>query len=229
MAIDVVFDPPSRMDDPETFSTKADDTMAKLNSWSTQANALAESVNGDKESSGQSASEALNSKNAAAQGAAEALASANAAAVAAGAGRWVSGQAYAEGACAWSPLNYQTYRRKSAGSSATDPSLDVANWSLLVVADPVAVKTGGGQLLPNQINELQDSGTYTLPAAVSVPADTRIDVEITDLYRMQTPLVQAGADDEIVWSGGTDTEFLFDAQQSMSVRFISDGVSSWRM
>lgn len=45
---------------------------------------------------------------------------------------WVSGQAYAKGERAWSPLNGATYRRIVAGAGTTDPSLDTTNWASLV-------------------------------------------------------------------------------------------------
>jgi hypothetical protein len=47
-----------------------------------------------------------------------------------GAGVWVSGTTYAVGNVVYSPLNFQTYRRKIAGAGATDPSLDTTNWKL---------------------------------------------------------------------------------------------------
>lgn len=43
---------------------------------------------------------------------------------------WVAGT-YTAGAAVWSPVNYLTYRRKTTGSSSTDPSADAANWALL--------------------------------------------------------------------------------------------------
>lgn len=45
--------------------------------------------------------------------------------------KWVSGTTYAEGDVRWSPANYQTYRRKSAGAGATDPSADTTNWAAI--------------------------------------------------------------------------------------------------
>lgn len=60
-----------------------------------------------------------------------AAASAASAAATAGAAPWQSGSAYAQYAAAISLIDLQTYRRKTAGSSATDPSLDPTNWEAL--------------------------------------------------------------------------------------------------
>jgi len=47
MSITTVFDPPLPSDSREVFNTKAFDTVAKLNSWSAQANQLATDINAD--------------------------------------------------------------------------------------------------------------------------------------------------------------------------------------
>lgn len=63
--------------------------------------------------------------------AASAAISAATAASVAGASAWVSGFSYAQYAAAVSLLDEQTYRRKTAGSSVTDPKLDPTNWTPL--------------------------------------------------------------------------------------------------
>lgn len=60
--------------------------------------------------------------------------SASAAAVTTGATLWVSGQSVAQDAAKISPLDRQTYRRKTAaGSGTVDPSLDSTNYTLISV------------------------------------------------------------------------------------------------
>jgi hypothetical protein len=75
--------------------------------------------------------DAWNSAINAAASAASAAGSASAAASASGAILWVSGTTYAIGDCRFSPINFATYRRKTAGAGATDPSLDGANWAII--------------------------------------------------------------------------------------------------
>lgn len=80
--------------------------------------------------SGVSATESEASALESATSASEALASANAASVTAGAVKWVAAT-YAEGDVVWSPFNFLTYRRITAGVSAVDPSSDPSAWSAL--------------------------------------------------------------------------------------------------
>lgn len=54
-----------------------------------------------------------------------------AAETAAGATKWISGTTYAQGDVTWSPIDYQSYRRKTAGAGTTDPSADSTNWERL--------------------------------------------------------------------------------------------------
>lgn len=46
---------------------------------------------------------------------------------------WVSGTVYSAGDCRWSPIDFLTYRRKTNGAGAIDPSLPAAaaDWGLL--------------------------------------------------------------------------------------------------
>lgn len=72
---------------------------------------------------------AKNNAESAKDSATTAQAAATAAVGAAGATEWEPGKLYALGDAVWSPIDLQTYRRRSAGSSTTDPSLDPANWA----------------------------------------------------------------------------------------------------
>ena len=58
----------------------------------------------------------------------DAEAAVDAAAAIAGATMWEAVTTYSLGQCVWSPLNFQTYRRKVAGTSPDDPVYDTANW-----------------------------------------------------------------------------------------------------
>ncbi len=79
------------------------------------------------------ASSASSSAGSATSSAAAAAASAAAAAQTAGATVFVSGNNYAVGVPVYSPINFQTYRARTAGVRTTDPSLDAANWSALLL------------------------------------------------------------------------------------------------
>lgn len=113
--------PPSRSTDPANFAIEADAFVAALPEFVTDANAQASYLDG--------LAVAVDADAAAAGVAAiQAAASANIAVNATGATAWVSGTNYSIGAVVYSPINFQTYRRRVAGAGTTDPSLDNANW-----------------------------------------------------------------------------------------------------
>lgn len=102
---------------PSTFAALADAFVAALATLRTQINNTATNVYNN-------AVDAYNN-------ATTASAQANAATSAVGATIWVSGTTYAVGDGRFSPINFQTYRRKTAGAGTTDPSLDATNWALI--------------------------------------------------------------------------------------------------
>ena len=83
-------------------------------------------------------------------------------------GEWVSGTTYEKGDTVWSPVNFQTYRRKTNGAGTTDPSSDAANWERLPqmtgYADEVYALTGT-ELQPNngsiQAKTLSENTVFT--------------------------------------------------------------------
>ena len=108
--------PPSR-NDPANFASRADMFLAELPTFAAEANILQADVNAK--------------QTAAANSAANALASENAANAASNSSVWVSGTTYAIGNVRYSPINFLSYRRKTAGAGTTDPSADSTNWQLL--------------------------------------------------------------------------------------------------
>lgn len=105
---------PARTDAPATFVTRADAFLAALVVMQGELNTSIGQMNTD-----------IPLAIAASETAVAAAASAVAAA---GATEWVSGTTYVEGDAVWSPITYQTYRRKTDGAGATDPSADATNW-----------------------------------------------------------------------------------------------------
>lgn len=123
MAITPLPTPPQRSD-PVNFSARADTFMVALPTFGTEANALATDVNAKQVSAASSATNATTAAN-------TATAAANAAQLASGVSGWVSGTTYAAGVSVWSLINFQTYRRKTAGAGTTDPYNDPTNWQWL--------------------------------------------------------------------------------------------------
>lgn len=136
---------PDRADRP-TFSARATAFFDWLkNSFVGEVSALANNVFGNATDAASSATAAEAQALASADSAVSAAASAATAQSVAGAGKWVSGQAYTEGQSVWSPINFQSYRRRITGAGTTDPSLDETNWAVIG-----AVGTTPGFVLFNQ-------------------------------------------------------------------------------
>lgn len=99
------------------------------------------------------------------------IAAAEAAATSAGATRWVSGLAYAEGETRWSPTNRMIYRRIVAGAGTTDPAADGGvNWA--PTGQLVAVAMGAGSVFDCSLGNyftMTANGSRTLTVA-NVPA-----------------------------------------------------------
>lgn len=122
-------------------------------------------------------------------------------------------------------------------TTGDDPSTDDgSNW-LPAVSDSktasgirtttVLELTGGGAVTALRVNQLQDAGAYTLPLANTVSAGQFLTVEVEDTFSANEPTLARAGSDTITYSGGTDTDMIFDTGKSISIRFTSDGVSDW--
>jgi hypothetical protein len=109
---------------PSNFSTLADAFLGALATFVSQVNAIGTNVYNNAVDCYNNAVAALASQTAAA-------ASASAASATTGVLVWVSGTTYAIGNNVFSPINYQTYRRKTTGAGSTDPSSDATNWQII--------------------------------------------------------------------------------------------------
>lgn len=116
MPISALPTPPSRQD-PANFNDRADTFLSALPLFQSEANTLQTDVNAKQVQANTSAVNAAASELAAANTSSATI--------------WVSGTTYAIGANRFSPINFLTYRRKTAGAGTTDPSLDATNWQLL--------------------------------------------------------------------------------------------------
>lgn len=162
-------------DDRSTFNTKEFAHRAALPQFVDEANALAAEVEGNALDAEQSAI-AADEAQALAEGYRDAAASsANLAAGAGGAVLHNPATTYAQFAPAISSANYLVYRRKTAGSSATDPSADPTNWAPATVGGPqVQIHTGTTATVTANTRAMFTNAaqcTATLPAA---PADLTV-------------------------------------------------------
>ena len=122
MTITALPAPPEHTDSQAAFNSKAFAWVAALGDFVDEANQLAVDADADAATAAAAALTATTK-------AADATAAAASASAVSGAVKWVSGTTYTEGACVWSPSNFQTYRRKTTGGGTTDPSADSTNWT----------------------------------------------------------------------------------------------------
>lgn len=120
---------------PATFAAKGDALLAALPIFVTEANALQVDVNAKQVS-------AVTQVTLATTQAINAAASATAAASSSAAVIWISGTTYAIGNVRFSPINFQNYRRKTAGAGTIDPSTDTTNWGILATIPTVIGDAG---------------------------------------------------------------------------------------
>lgn len=181
MPISALPTPPSRQD-PTNFNDRADAFLGALPLFQAEANALQTDVNAKQLAAASSATNAAASE----------LAAANTS----NATIWVSGTTYAIGTNRFSPSNFRTYRRKTAGAGTTDPSTDATNWQLL---------TGLGDVLTTGDQSI--AGVKTFTGRVLVPSGSAA-----------APSVAFAAD------GATDTGFYWVSDGTTG--FTNNGVSS---
>lgn len=150
MTITALPTPPTRQD-PDNFSTRADQFLSALPQFGEEANTLAASLNSIEANSAASAAAAKVSENKSKTSELNSLANAQNAAASNNAPKWVSGTTYTAGQIAWSPFNGRIYKRLITGAGTIDPSADATNWVLLsVVVEQVDVGTEPNQVPLNQ-------------------------------------------------------------------------------
>ena len=185
-------------DDSDTFDTLADAFVAALPPMVTEINLVAGEVNANAVAAAASAVTAdaqadLATTNGALQvvlAATQASYAANSAITASGSLlasgviAWVSGNTYTSAQPVFSPIDYQTYRRKTTGSGVIDPSLDSANW---------AVNNGLPSIVNKAGKQLSNDGTTiswkdTLPIGAIMPFYGQSDniVEVGDTTWLRT-------------------------------------------
>ena len=112
------------------------------------------------------ANDASDAADAAALQVTQAEAAAQAASVSSNAVQWVSGTTYAQGFVVWSPTNFFTYRRKTAGAGTTDPASDPTNWEPITGIKPAVVIVSANTTAQKfTLHVFTASATLTLPAS----------------------------------------------------------------
>lgn len=156
--------------DPVNFPSRADAFLAALPGFATAANSQAKENNTLNANTAASAA-------AAAASASSARSASDLAVAIASATRWSAATAYSVGDLAWSPASGLIYRRLVAGTTASDPSQDKANWAEVM---NLPVGTGPDQVPAGQ--QLGQLAYLDVLSATVVSRHTR-DSQPGDVWR----------------------------------------------
>lgn len=150
--------PPPQSTDPANFDPRADAFLSALPGFAEAANLQAAENNQFNQSTIAAAAAAALSASSAKNASDLAVASA-------AAGRWDATATYAQGNQAWSPISGLIYRRLVAGKTATDPSIDLVNWT-----EVMNLPVGQG---PNQVQAGQHLGRLAYQDVLSITVVSR--------------------------------------------------------
>lgn len=139
---------PLRNDPEDVFAAKASNFVGAMNPWGQMVNAVAAAIRGWWTDILAAVPQVLVARDATLTASSQAEAAANMAVSVVGAVEWDADATYSIGDAVWSPLDLQTYRRRTNGAGTTDPSLDLANWAA------VQASAGGANLAQLHANAL---------------------------------------------------------------------------
>jgi|19_taG_2_1085344.scaffolds.fasta_scaffold47276_3 hypothetical protein len=79
------------------------------------------------------------------------------------------------------------------------------------------------------INQITDSGAFTIPLASSVMLGTILVAELPRRYGAFTPTASASGADEIIDESGADPDGVISWAGPTQIKLTSDGVSAWSL
>lgn len=141
-------DPPIRNEAPADFSRKASAFLGALPSFQAAMNTAGDWIASAWADVMAALPVVLNARDVTVNASDKAVAAANMAVSVVGAVEWDANETYAIGDAVWSPMDLQTYRRRTNGSTPSDPSTDPTNW------EPVRASEGGASLAQLHANAL---------------------------------------------------------------------------
>lgn len=121
------------------------------------------------------------------------------------------------------------YRSKVDPNLNNTPESSPTQWERVDFNKKAIELTGGGTLTSFRVNQIQDGGTYSFPAADSLADGEQLTVEVPAFVANSfNPVLQVDGSDTIKTpAGATDTTYTFDTSQRRVRTFTSDGTSQW--
>ena len=168
---------PARTQTQTAFDTAYAAHIAALPTFISEFNTDATTVNANSTSAAASAATATTQ-------ATNAAASATASSAASGVTIWVSGTTYAVGNVRFSPIDFLSYRRKTAGAGTTDPSADATNWAKLLLSAGIDSTTSitASTTLTSASTGYQYIAMTALGSSVTLPDATTVSIGVPKFY-----------------------------------------------
>ena len=104
-------------------------------------------------------------------------------------------------------------------------------WQIINNANATVIpQTVSGTLSAGgQINQLRDSGAFTIPLANSVTADAILVVELPRKYTNETPSATVSGSDNLEDENGDDPDGIINWAGAAKLTLTSDGVDTWSL
>lgn len=87
----------------------------------------------------------------------------------------------------------------------------------------------GGTLSTTTVNELQVTAAVTIPLANSVPANTMLELLVTDTHKGTTTTINRSGTDQLQDSSGLDNSLAISWVSGGTATLISNGTDTWRL
>ena len=168
---------PARTQTQTAFDTAYAAHIAALPTFISEFNTDAATVNANSTSAAASAATATTQ-------ATNAAASATASSASSGVTIWVSGTTYAVGNVRFSPIDFLSYRRKTAGAGTTDPSADTTNWAKLLLSAGIDSTTSitASTTLTSASTGYQYIAMTALGSSVTLPDATTVSIGVPKFF-----------------------------------------------
>jgi len=212
---------PSRTQSQAVFSANTDAFLTALPPLVTEINAGGAAIEASQTAASTSETNAATSATASATSAASAAASANYK------GEWstLTGALNIPASVSKSG-NLYILKLSLADVTASEPGV-TTDWILLGSEQAIPHTTSGTLTAGGLINQIRDSGSFTMPLAASYDANTILVVELPELYTASTPTLTRSGSDLFRDSSGTDTSITWAGAARLTL--TTNGTDEWSL
>ena len=113
-----------------------------------------------------------------------------------------------------------------ADVTSSEPGV-TTDWILLGSEQVIPHTTSGTLTAGGLINQIRDSGAFTMPLGASYPVNTILVVELPELYTASTPTLTCSGSDLFRNSSGTDTSITWAGAARLTL--TTNGTNEWSL